>query len=309
MPLHPQLQAMLDKAVGLPAMHTVPIEAIRATDLKRYDIGVPKDEVASAQDHWIDGPRGKIRLRIYRPNNESDRPVLVFFHGSGFCICSVDTHDAMCRQICSRAGVAVVSVDYRLAPENRFPAGPDDCHAATLWAYANAKTFGGAPDRLLLCGDSAGGTMATVVALRLRDEDGPKPVAQILLYPVTDHYSTGHASYVERGEGFGLTAAGMRYFWDMYLEKPDDSAHPHASPLRAVDLSGLPPAYVITGEYDVLRDEAEAFAARLKAAEVPVTFKRYDDMNHGFLNWVGLIDRSTEAMDALCGWIRLRLAA
>ena len=166
MPLHPQLQAMLDKTVGLPAMHTVPLEAIRATDLKRYDIGVPKDEVASAEDRWIAGPRGPILLRLYRPDLQPGRPMLMFFHGSGFCICSVDTHDAMCRQIARRAGAIVVSVDYRLAPENRFPAGPDDCHAATLWARAHARDFGADPERLAVCGDSAGGTMAAVVAQR-----------------------------------------------------------------------------------------------------------------------------------------------
>lgn len=307
MPLHPQIQAMLDKAAGLPAMHTVPLEAIRSTDLKRYDIGVPKDEVASAEDRWIDGPRGAIRLRLYRPDLEPGRPILLFFHGSGFCICSVDTHDAMCRQICRRAGVTVVSVDYRLAPENEFPAGPDDCYAAMLWAHAHARDLGGDPDRMGVCGDSAGGTMSTMVAQRLRDERGPAPIAQILFYPVTDHYSAGHKSYDERADGFGLTALGMRWFWDMYLVAPDNDAQALASPLRAGDLSNLPPAYIITAEYDVLRDEGEAYAARLAAAGVPVTLQRYRDMNHGFLNWVGLVDRSTEAMDQACVWIRQRM--
>ena len=162
MALHPQLQAMLDKAAGLPPMHTVPIPAIRATDLARYSFGVPKEEVAWTEDRSIPGPHGGIRLRIYRPDLRDGLPVTMFFHGSGFCICSIDTHDAMCRQICRRAGIVVVSVDYRLAPEHPFPAAPDDCYAATLWAAAEAHRWGGDASRLAVCGDSAGGTMAAM---------------------------------------------------------------------------------------------------------------------------------------------------
>lgn len=306
MELHAQLRAMLDKAAGLPPMHTVPIAAIRATDLARYSFGVPKEEVAMAEDRSIPGPRGDIRLRIYRPAREGVLPVTMFFHGSGFCICSIDTHDAMCRQIANRAGSIVVSVDYRLAPENPFPAGPDDCWAATLWAAGAAAEWGGDAQRLAVCGDSAGGTMAAVVAQRARDAGGPAIVAQILLYPVTDHHSAGHASYTERGIGWGLTAEGMRRFWDLYL--PDAADVPAwAAPARHASLAGLPPAYVITAEYDVLRDEGEAYAARLAAAGVPTTLRRYGDMNHGFLNWVGLVDRAGEAMDALGAWMRANI--
>jgi acetyl esterase len=307
MPIHPALQAMLDKAANLPPMHTVPLEAIRATDLKRYDIGVPKDEVASVEDRTIPGPRGGIRIRIYRPDLEDGRPVTVFFHGSGFCICSIDTHDAMCRQICNRGGTIIVSVDYALAPENPFPAGPDDAYAAVLWTAAHAASFGGDPARLGVCGDSAGGTMAAVSALRARDENGPAIKAQMLLYPVTDHYTGGHASFEERGAGFGLTANGMRWFWDFYLPSTDQAGHPHVSPYRAASLAGLPKCYLITAEYDLLRDEGEAFGQRLREAGVPVDHHRYADMNHGFLNWVGLFDRPTEAMDALAAWIRRQL--
>lgn len=307
MPIHPALQAMLDKAAHLPPMHTVPLAAIRATDLKRYDIGVPKDEVASVEDRTIAGPRGDLQIRIYRPDTGEGRPITVFFHGSGFCICSIETHDAMCRQICRRGQTVVVSVDYGLAPENRFPAGPDDAYAAVCWAAAHASEIGGDPARLGVCGDSAGGTMATVSAIRARDRAGPAIKAQMLLYPVTDHYSGGHASYDERGSGCGLTADGMRWFWDFYLPASQDGTHPDASPLRTPSLAGLPQTYLITAEYDLLRDEGEAYARRLREAGVPVDTVRYDDMNHGFLNWVGLFDRPTEAMDALCAWIRRTL--
>lgn len=307
MPLHPDLAAMLAKAAGLPPIQTVAVEAIRATDLKRYDIGVPKDEVHSVEDRIIAGPRGDIPIRIYRPDAGEGHPLTVFFHGSGFVICSIETHDAMCRQICNRGHSVVVSVDYRLAPENKFPAGPDDCYAATLWAAAHAREMGAEAARLAVCGDSAGGCMAAVVSQRARDENGPAIKAQILLYPVTDHYSVERPSYQERGSGFGLTRDGMMWFWDLYLENPSEGGHPHASPMRAARFEALPPAYVITGEYDLLRDEGEDYAAALVRAGVPVTFKRYHDMNHGFLNWVGLVDRSTEAMNELAAWMRQSL--
>lgn len=288
-------------------MQTVPVEKIRATDLARYDIGVPRDEVASVEDRFIPGPRGDIRIRIYRPDLQPGRPILVFFHGSAFIICSIDTHDAMCRQICRRGGAVVVSVDYRLAPENKFPAAPDDCFAATKWAAEHAAEIGGDPVRLAVGGDSVGGAMAAVAAIRARDEGGPGISAQILLYPVTDHYSVQRPSYAERGSGCGLTRDAMIWAWDLYLQSPEQGAHPHASPIRAPSLAGLPKAYVITGEYDLLRDEGEAFAARLQQAGVAVDRRRYDDMNHGFLNWVGLVDRSTEAMDAIGAWMRQSL--
>ena len=304
MPLHPLLTAMLAKTVGLPAMNTLTPAIIRATDTARYQTGVPPDEVHAVEDRHIPGPRGAIRVRIYRPDAEAERPVTVFFHGSGFVICSIETHDAMCRQICRRSGTVVVSVDYALAPENKFPAAPDDCLAATRWVAEHASEFGGDPTRLALAGDSAGGNLATVTALRIRDEGGPKIQAQLLLYPVTDHYSVQRLSYTERGTGNGLTADGMIWFWNHYLNHPDEGAHPHASPIRADSLQGLPAAYVVTGEYDPLRDEGEDYALRLRAAGVDVELVRCADMNHGFLSWVGLIDSSTVAMDAACVWLK-----
>lgn len=146
--------------------------------------------------------------------------------------------------------------------------------------------------------------MAAVTALRLRDQGGPPIAAQLLIYPVTDHYSAGHPSWTERGAGYGLTADGMRWFWDLYLSGPAQGDNPIASPARAEDLSGLPPAHVITAEYDLLRDEGEYFAKRLTLAGVPVSQMRYPDVNHGFMNWVGLMDRSDEALDIACAWLR-----
>lgn len=303
MPLHPMIQSMLEKAAGLPPMHTVPVDTIRAGDMARY-AAVPRPELAHVEDQHIAGPRGPLMVRIYRPDLTEGRPVIVFFHGSGFVICSVGTHDGFCRQLCLKTGMIVVSVDYALAPENKFPAGPEDALAATLWASKNAAHFGGDPDRITLAGDSAGGTMAAVTALRLREQDGPSIAAQLLMYPVTDHYSADHPSWTERGTSYGLTADGMRWFWDLYLSDPRQGADPYASPARAADLAGLPPAHIITAEYDLLRDEGEFFANRLAQSGVSVSQVRYPDVNHGFMNWVGLMDRSDEALDTACGWLR-----
>ena len=289
-------------------MHTVPVETIRAGDLARYSFDVPPEEVNAVEDRTIDGPRGPLRIRIYRPNLKAENPVTVFFHGSGFVICSIETHDAMCRSFCRRAATVVVSVDYALAPEKKFPAAPDDCFAATKWVAAHAQAFGADPARLAVAGDSAGGNMAAVVALRARDEGGPPLRAQVLIYPVTDHHSVQRPSYAERGGGCGLTREGMMWFWDLYLVDPSHGAHPHASPIRAESLAHLPPAYIVTGEYDLLRDEGKDYATKLQAAGVPVDLVHYDDMNHGFLNWVGLIDRSGQAMDGICAWLRKALA-
>jgi acetyl esterase len=297
------IRSMLEKASGLPPMHTVSVDAIRAGDMARYEAS-PRPGLAHVEDRHIDGPRGPLMVRIYRPDLSVDRPVIVFFHGSGFVICSVDTHDGFCRQMCLKTGMIVVSVDYALAPENKFPAGPDDALAATLWVVKNAAQFGGDASRISLAGDSAGGTMATVTALRLCEQDGPPIAAQLLIYPVTDHYSAGHPSWTEQGMGFGLTADGMRWFWDLYLNDPEQGGHPYASPARAADLSGLPPAHVITAGYDLLCDEGEFLARRLVQAGVLVSQVRYRDLNHGFMNWVGLMDRSDEALDTACSWLR-----
>jgi acetyl esterase len=303
MTLHPRLQEMLDAAAALPAMHTLPVEVVRKGAAARY-LAVPKGEVAAVEDRLIPGPRGPLPVRIYRPDLRQGLPVLVFFHGSGFVICSVETHDGLARQLCMRAGMIVVSVDYALAPENPFPAGPDDSLAATRWVMANAAEFGGDPARIALAGDSAGGTMAIVTALRLREAALPMPRAMFLMYPVTEHPAAALPSYAERGAGWGLTREGMEWFWGHYLPDPALAAHPHVAPNRAESLSGLPPSYVITAEYDPLRDEGRLFAERLAVAGVAVRHVHYGDVNHGFMSWVGLVDRADEALQAGSEWLR-----
>jgi acetyl esterase len=228
----------------------------------------------------------------------------VFFHGSGFVLCSLNTHDGMCRNLCAGADCLVVSVDYRLAPEHKFPAAIDDCVFATRWVADHATELNGDAARLVIAGDSAGGNIAAATALRLRDEGGPPLCGQLLLYPVTDYHTPGTPSYEANAEGYGLTRDTMKWFWDHYLTDPSEASNPYAAPLRARDLSGLPPALVITAEYDPLRDEGERYAERLREAGVHTALLRYDGMNHGFLFWVGLVDKAGDAMAEACAWLR-----
>ncbi len=307
MPLHPFLQTMVDKAAALPPMHTVPLERLRATDVARFTAGVPRVELPSVEQRTMPGPGGPIALRIYKPSNEANLPVVVFFHGSGFILCSLDTHDLICRQLCKASGAIIVSVDYRLAPEHKFPAASDDCLAATRWIGAHGHEFGGDASRIALAGDSAGGNLAAVTALRVRDQGGPALRGQLLVYPVTDHPSVPKPSYKECGEGLGLTDVSMRWFWDLYLADKSDLTHAYASPLRAESLHGLPPAYIITAQYDVLRDEGELYGKRLAEHGVETKVERFSDMNHGFIFWVGVIDPATEAVMKSAAWLREKL--
>ncbi|MEA2743604.1 MAG: acetyl esterase [Acetobacteraceae bacterium] len=304
MPVDPQIQTLLKLRAALPEMHTLSVADARAQMAARDFPGLRKPDVARVINRDMQGPAGSLALRIYTPLGEGPFPLMVFFHGSGFVLCNLDTHDGMCRNLCAGTGCLVVSVDYRLAPEAKFPAAPDDCLAATRWAVANAAALGADPGRTVVAGDSAGGNLAAVTALRVRDEGGPALSGQLLLYPVTDHYDPGAPSMLENAEGFGLTRAGMIWFWDHYLADPSHGADPYASPMRAADLSRLPPALVVTAEYDPLRDEGEYYAERLRQAGVPVEIKRWDGMNHGFLFWPGVVDRSGLAMDEACAWVR-----
>ena len=304
MPVDPQIQVLLDKGTGVPATHTLPVDAARAQYEARIALMAPPADIASVRDRAIEGPGGPLRIRIYTPLGTRPFPLSVFFHGSGFVLCSVDTHDGMCRNLCAGAGCVVASVDYRLAPEHKFPAGIDDCLHATRWAAAHAAELGADPVRLAVVGDSAGANMAAVTALRVRDEGGPPLCGQLLLYPVTDYHTPGTQSYDENAEGYGLTRDTMKWFWAHYLNDESESAHPHARPLRARDLSGLPPALVITAEYDPLRDEGELYAEQMKTAGVPTALTRYDGVNHGFMFWVGVVDRAGMAMNEACDWLR-----
>lgn len=311
MPLDPEVKAMLEQMQGMPPMHTLPVDVVRAGTLQMAEAmkALPKPAIKGSVDRTIPGPAGDLPVRVYTPEGTGPFPLVMFFHGGGFVICNLDTHDGMCRHLCAGGGAVVVSVDYRLAPEHKFPAAPDDCVAATRWAAAHAAELGADPSRIVVAGDSAGGNLAAVVALRLRDEGGPALCGQLLFYPVTDHYQADTASYRENAEGYGLTRDAMIWFWDHYLNGPDDIDHPYASPLRAPSLAGLPPALVISAEYDVLRDEAELYAGRLQDAGVPVQLTRYDGVHHGFASSAGALAKADRAMEEASAWLRERFGA
>jgi acetyl esterase len=304
MSVDPQIQALLDRGAGVPATHTLAVEEARRLYEARIAAMAKPTDVAQVSERVIAGPGGPLKLRLYTPIGDPPFPLMVFFHGSGFVLCSLDTHDGMCRNLAAGIGCVVVSVDYRLAPEHKFPAGPDDCLAATRWAAAHAAELGADASRVMLSGDSAGGNMAAVTALRARDEGGPKLCGQMLLYPVTDYHTPGTPSYTENADGYGLTRDTMAWFWAHYLNDASEADHPHASPLRAADLAGLPAAYIVSAQYDPLRDEAELYGERLRAFGVPAEITRRPGMNHGFLFWVGVVDGADASMKETCDWAR-----
>jgi acetyl esterase len=304
MPVDPQIQALLDLRAKLPPLHTLSVADARVQMGAREIPGLRKPDIASVVNRDMQGPGGSLALRIYTPIGQGPFPVMVFFHGSGFVVCSLDTHDVMCRNLCAGAGCVVVSVDYRLAPEHKFPAAPDDCLAATRWVGDNASALNGDPGRIMVAGDSAGGNLAAVTALRIRDEGGPNLCGQMLIYPVTDYYQPHRPSMIENAEGYGLTQAGMIWFWNHYVRSPGDGVHPHAAPIRSTTLAGLPPALVATAEYDPLRDEGEAYAEALSAVGVRVEMKRWPGVNHGFFFFPGLVDKASAALDEACAWAR-----
>ena len=303
MTLDPQAKTVLDMINAAPGfdLEGDPAEA-RAfyEQMNVPDASTPVDRV---EDRTLPGPDGEIPVRIYAPNSDSPLPVLVFFHGGGWVIGSIETHDTTCRQLAAGTGCLVVSVDYRLAPENTFPAAPDDCYAATAWVAEHAAEIGGDPARIAVGGDSAGGNLAAVISLMARDRGGPNLAHQLLIYPVTD-YAFETPSYSENAEGYMLTLPMMKWFWNHYLADPADGAGEWASPLRAADLSGLPTATVLTAEFDPLRDEGEAYAKRLGEAGVKTQLTRYDGVFHGFFGMGAMIDKASAAVEEASSALR-----
>lgn len=308
MALDPQVQALLEMRASMgfrPVTELTPAEARQQMAMLRPQ--AEPEPVARVEDRKIPGPAGEIPVRIYTPSGSGPFPVLVYFHGGGWVIGDLDSHDGVCRSLTNKVGCIVVSVDYRLAPEHKFPAAADDSYAATRWVAENAASFNGDPSRIAVGGDSAGGNLAAAVALMARDKGGPALSYQLLIYPVTD-YSFSTPSYHENGEGYGLTKDSMVWFWNHYLSSPSDGDNPYASPLRAKNLSGLPPAMVITAEYDPLRDEGEAYGMRLQQAGVPTVCSRYDGMHHGFFSMAAMLDKGRQAMDDATAALRSAFA-
>jgi acetyl esterase len=288
----------------------------------------PQVEIASVEDLEVDGAVGPLPARLYRPPRDSltsrpggtssegtgreaedplgviSVPTLVFFHGGGFVIGDIESYDSQCRLLCRDGGVAVLSVEYRLAPEDPFPAAPEDAVAATRWALENADRLGGDPGRVAVGGDSAGGNLAANASLALRDHE-PAPAAQLLIYPVTD-FDSERPSHAENGEGLFLTLDDMEWFRSLYVGDAD-VRDPRVSPLLAEDLSGLPPAIVITAEFDPLRDDGEAYAEALEAAGVPVVRRRFDSLIHGFFAMGTASSAASDAIEEVCAELRKAL--
>jgi acetyl esterase/lipase len=247
--------------------------------------GVAVDPVGAVTDHEVRVPGGEIRVRVFAPAGTGPHPALLHFHGGGFVFGTIDSlvNDAKCAHICRRAGCAVVTVEYRLAPEHPFPTAPEDCYAALRWVAAHADPLGIDSTRLAVGGESAGGNLAAAVALMTRDRNGPKVALQLLEVPVTDlgDGANGHASVDLFGSGYGLDRLDMDSFTEAYLADPSEGSSPYASPLLAPDLTGVAPAHILTAEYDMLRDSGEAYARRLAEAGVETTLHRALGLTHG----------------------------
>jgi acetyl esterase len=295
MPLDPKAKAMIDfmAQMPMPPWSEVDPVAYRAmTEAGRFP--PPDLPLAEISDRFIPGPGGPLAVRVYRFSAEPDQPAVVYFHGGGFVIGSLESHDGTCRRLAHGAGCTLISVDYRLAPESKFPAAVDDAYAATAWVADNAAALKIDPSRIAVAGDSAGGNLAAVVAILTRDRRGPALVHQLLIYPVTD-MAFASESYVTNGDDYFLTRDMMAWFGEQYVPKGHPPEDPMLSPLYAEDLSDLAPATVITAEYDPLRDEGEAYARRLTEAGVATEPVRYDGVIHGFFSMNGAIDQADEA--------------
>ena len=317
--LHPQARALLDlmEERRVPPTHTLsPGEARSLYRDRRATLQPLPQEVAEVRDLKADGPHGPIAMRLYRPRAADEGsadalPVLVYYHGGGWVIGDLDTHDTLCREIANASGVAVIAIDYRLGPEHRFPAAYEDSLAATRWVHANARELGLDPDRLAVGGDSAGGNLAAVVALAARDrvDGGALPIAyQLLIYPATDARRL-HASHTTNGQGYLLTSDTIRYYHDHYIDDAKHDLDWRASPLLHTDHSRLPPALVVTAGYDPLRDEGLDYARALADSGTSVSYVCFERQIHGFITMGRVLDEANTAVTLCAAELRRAMQA
>ena len=316
--LHPQAKALLAlmQERGVPPTHTLSPQDARRFYLERRHITQPQPpEVAQVSSLQAPGPNGAIALRLYRPlpqgaapKSAAAMPVLVYFHGGGWVIGDLDTHDTLCRQLANGAGIVVIAVDYRMGPEHRFPAAVDDCIAATRWVHAQAATLGLDATRIAVGGDSAGGNLAAVVALAVRGDAGLKLAYQLLIYPATD-MRRGAPSHTHNGQGYLLTRDTIAYFHDHYITDPALDADWRASPLLHPDLTGLPPALVLTAGYDPLRDEGLQYAQALTDAGNRSTHVCFERQIHGFILMGRVLDEANTAVSFCAAELRRELSS
>lgn len=303
MTLDPQIAGLIESLdSGFPPVHTMTGAQARAAIRARFVANPDPEPVASVTDHQVAVDNGRIDVRVYRPDSSEPLPMLVFAHGGGFVFCDLDSHDGLCRAMANGLGAVVVSVDYRLAPEARWPAAADDVYAATAWAARNAEQWGADPGRLVIAGDSAGGNLAAVVAMLARDRGGPKIALQVLIYPVVDQRRKSSTASEHAKNGV-LTGSHMQWFTEQYLGREGDRSNVLASPILG-EFAGLPPAHVVTGALDPLCEEGEDFAGRLRGAGVPATVRRYDEGFHGFFNLADHLPLAREANEDVCVVLR-----
>jgi acetyl esterase len=314
MPLDPDAAAFLKR---LAEVHAPPTHEMSPADARSLLLPMAglREQVGGIESFNVDSPDGSVPIRLYTPFLRTEdldrspatngRAVALFFHGGGWVMGSMETHDNICRRMANEAKCIVISVEYRLAPEHKYPAALNDCFAATRWACEHYDEFGGDPERIIVTGDSAGGNLAAAVCLRARDEGAPRIAGQVLVYPIIDrNFET--ASYEENAAGYMLTRETMKWFWQHYLPEGDDGSHCYLSPLRAQSLAGLPPALVVTCEFDPLRDEGRAYADRLTQEGVLTTHIAEMGMIHGYLRRLDSFRRAQQTMRDIAAWINTR---
>lgn len=307
MSLDPQAKQLLDALAGMALPNLDDTDPVELRAMMSLPAGAKAAPVAAMDDVLVPGPYREIPVRFYKPEGEGPFPLLVFFHGGGFVVGDLNSYDPLCRTLCHETGMMVVSVDYGLAPEAKFPQGPEECYSATQWLVDNAQSLNIDPGHVAVAGDSAGGCLATVVCQMSQQRSGPSIAHQVLVYPVTD-FNFDTDSYRENGDGYFLTQAMMRWFWGHYLNTESDGANPMASPLRAENLSGLPKTTIITAGFDPLRDEGVEYNDQLQAAGVETEHRHYDGMFHGFLSFAEAIDTAAEATDYISQRLKSVLA-
>lgn len=303
--LHPHAERVLELRADRERLpyHSLAVDAAREAFTEHMTGDGQPPAVGNVRTIAIESEQGPLRIRIYSPDGCGPHPILVYFHGGGWVLGNLETHDSLCRAMARRAQSIVIAVDYRKAPEHTFPAPIDDAYRAIEWATANAQYIDGDPERIAVGGDSVGGTVATSVARLTRERNGPGLLHQLLLHPVTDS-TVDTASYEEYGSGFIGSRAGMDQYWRYFVRGEFDYANPYAAPLRAPDLGELPPASLFTCEFDPLRDEGIAYAERLRDADVLTKHTHETDVFHGYFASVDFMDRAANGVDRVAEHLR-----